>query len=123
MDVAEFEHWLGGIASLNEPQRRQAWQALALSEAADSGDVRPAVVDISTAGPAPAKAPAWPSQRAGAARVAELGQRRVDIVGCPHCERLAPLSLQGLPPHVQRTDEDALGPFAHEGQMGERARE
>lgn len=86
MDVAEFEHWLGGIASLNEPQRRQAWQALALSEAVDSGDVRPAVVDISTAGPAPAKAPAWPSQRAGAARVAELGQRRVDIVGCPHCD-------------------------------------
>src|SRR5271165_5884820 len=86
MDVAEFEHWLGGIASLNEPQRRQAWQALALSEAADSGDVRPAVVDISTTDPAPAKAPAWPSQRAGAPRVAELGQRRVDIIGCPHCD-------------------------------------
>ena len=88
MDVAKFEHWLGGIASLNERQRRQAWQALALSEAADSRDVEPAVVDISTTGPAPApdKAPAWPSQRAGAARVAELGQRRVDIIGCPHCD-------------------------------------
>jgi len=37
-------------------------------------------------------------------------------------ERFAPLSLQGLPPHVQRTDEDATGPFAHEGQMGRAGR-
>ena len=87
MDVAEFEHWLGGIGSLNEPQRRQVWQALALSEAAASRDGWPAVVDISTTDPAPTpdKARARPSPRAGAARVAELGQRRVDIIGCPHC--------------------------------------
>ena len=52
MDAAKFEHWLGGMASLNERQRRQAWQALALSEVADGRDVEPAVVDISTTGPA-----------------------------------------------------------------------
>jgi len=38
MDVAAFEHWLGEIAALNLLQRRQAWQALALSEASDSYD-------------------------------------------------------------------------------------
>jgi transposase-like protein len=87
MDVAEFEHWLGGIGSLNEAQRRQAWQALALAEAADSGEVwASVVVDISTTEPAPAEAPARHSQQAGAVRVAELGQRRVDIIGCPHCD-------------------------------------
>jgi hypothetical protein len=40
MDVAAFEHWLGEIAALNLLQRRQAWQALALSEASDSLTVR-----------------------------------------------------------------------------------
>jgi hypothetical protein len=38
MDLSAFETWLGGIAALTGPQRRQAWQALALSETADSGD-------------------------------------------------------------------------------------
>lgn len=36
MDVADFEPWLGWIASLTFPQRRRTWQALALSEASDS---------------------------------------------------------------------------------------
>ena len=39
MDLSAFETWLGGIAALTGPQRRQAWQALALSETADSGDI------------------------------------------------------------------------------------
>jgi hypothetical protein len=39
MDVADFEDWLGGIAALTPPQRRQAWQALALSEASDLDDI------------------------------------------------------------------------------------
>jgi transposase-like protein len=97
MDVAEFEHWLDGIASLNEPQRRRAWQVLALSEAADSDDAEtgaPQAVGIASVDPAlagapsglPPSPPARPSERAGAARVAELGQRRVDIIGCPHCD-------------------------------------
>ena len=38
MDLTVFEAWLGGIAALTEPQRRRAWQALALSEAAESHD-------------------------------------------------------------------------------------
>lgn len=33
MDAATFETWLGGIAGLNEAQRRRAFEALALSEA------------------------------------------------------------------------------------------
>jgi len=105
MDAAKFEHWLGGMAWLNERQRRQAWQALALSEVVDGRDVEPAVVDISTTGPAPApdKAPAWPSQRAGAARVAELGQRRVDTMGCPHCDcrDVAPWGTAGALPRYR----------------------
>jgi len=39
MDLAMFDAWLGGIATLTEPQRRRAWQALALSEAAESDDL------------------------------------------------------------------------------------
>src|SRR6476659_1009313 len=35
VDVAEFDRWLSGIAVLTPPQRRQAWQSLALSEASD----------------------------------------------------------------------------------------
>jgi hypothetical protein len=38
MDVAEFDCWLSGIAALTTPQRRQAWQTLALSEASDCDD-------------------------------------------------------------------------------------
>jgi len=36
MDVALFEHWLGGIAAPTLSRRQQAGQALALSEASDS---------------------------------------------------------------------------------------
>ena len=36
MDLAVFETWLVGIAALTEAQRRRAWLALALAEAADS---------------------------------------------------------------------------------------
>ena len=38
MDMAEFGCWLNGIAALTPPQRRQAWQTLALSEASDCDD-------------------------------------------------------------------------------------
>jgi hypothetical protein len=67
MDPTVFETWLGKIVALTEPQRRWAWQALALSETADSNDIEnPALV------PQP--------NPAGAASVGELGQRRVDII-------------------------------------------
>ena len=99
MDVAAFERWLDGIAVLNEPQRRRAWQALALSEASDSHDGEtgaPSAMGMASAGPAaapgepPAAIPPSPSarplNRVGTDVVAELGQRRVDSIGCPHCD-------------------------------------
>jgi transposase-like protein len=97
MDVAEFEHWLGAIAALTRRQRQQAWQALALSEAADSIDIEtgePLDVNMASVGvvtepgepPAEVSSPAArPSNRVGTDIVAELGQYRVDSVGCPHC--------------------------------------
>ena len=39
MDPTEFETWLGEVSALTEPQRRRAWQALALSETADGGEI------------------------------------------------------------------------------------
>ncbi len=38
MDTAEFDGWLSRIAALTPPQRRQAWQTLALSEASVCDD-------------------------------------------------------------------------------------
>jgi len=92
MDLTTFENWLGGIGSLTEPQRRLAWQALALSEAADGQDIpRSTGADQggsrfgqTAAEPQPASPPPV-SNPVGAAGVAALGQRRVDSVGCPHC--------------------------------------
>jgi hypothetical protein len=86
MEASAFETWLGRIAVLSEPQRRQAWQALALSEAVDddgiegpgsAGQVAPRVERAAEKPPA--------ANSSGAASVAELGQRRVDTLGCPHC--------------------------------------
>ena len=73
MDQPTFKTWLIGIAALTEPQRRQAWQALALCGTEDE--------------PLPATLPpqAQPRSEIGTASIAELGQRRVDSVGCPHC--------------------------------------
>ena len=95
MDLSAFETWLGGIAALTGPQRRQAWQALALSETADSGDIGtetsldPGASRFERTEGEPQRArrlPLAPSaDQAGAASVAELGQCRVDSVGCPHC--------------------------------------
>jgi hypothetical protein len=39
MNPTAFETWLGGIAALTEPQRRRAWQALALPEPAGGSDI------------------------------------------------------------------------------------
>ena len=36
MEPTAYEAWLCGIPALTEPQRRRAWQALALCEAAES---------------------------------------------------------------------------------------
>jgi transposase-like protein len=97
MDLTAFETWLGGIAALTELQRRRAWQALALSEMADSRDIEthsawdqgasrfdPAADEPQPARPPPQARPA--DQADVASSIAELGQRRVDSVGCPHCD-------------------------------------
>ena len=95
MDLAVFETWLGGIAALTEAQRRRAWLALALAEAADSSCIEaPSLPAEGVSGfdqasdetrptvPSPQARPATP---VGTASIAELGQHRVDRVGCPHC--------------------------------------
>ena len=93
MNLKAFEAWLGGIATLTETQRRRAWQALALSAAADSGDIEPRPAALEQArsrldraldDPRPARPPL--ASQIGTASVAALGQRRVDSVGCPHCD-------------------------------------
>ena len=98
MDVAEFDGWLSAIAALTPRQRQQAWQTLALSEASEDDDIEtapPGGVDSASSGPAatpdqpPTATPspmAQPLNRLGSDVVAELGQRRVDRIGCPHCD-------------------------------------
>jgi hypothetical protein len=106
MDVAAFTDWLNGIPALTPPQRRQAWQRLALAEASDCDDSETGPlwgVDIASSCPAspPDQPPAFtpspvarPLNRLGTNVVAELGQRRVDSIGCPHCS-IAAMSCTG----------------------------
>jgi transposase-like protein len=82
MDLRTFESWLVGIDTLTEPQRRLAWQALALSETGDSYDIE----KREASDQAPSLSERVPAKLVGAASVAEIGQRRVDSVGCPHCD-------------------------------------
>src|SRR3954447_1137119 len=83
MEPTAYEAWLCGITALTEPQRCRAWQSLALFEAAESRDIgTPGSLERGADGAAD-KAP--PADQVGAARIAELGQRRVDSLGCPHC--------------------------------------
>ena len=98
MGVANFEGWVGGMAALTLPQCRDAWRTLALSETADSGATEneiasgadiPDVANEAARDDLPvvlSPSSERPSIRAGADLVAALGQRRVDSVGCPHCE-------------------------------------
>src|SRR3954453_4439532 len=92
MEPTAYEAWLCGITALTEPQRRRAWQSLTLFEAAESRDIgTPGSLERGVDGaadePPPAILPsqAPPADQVGAARIAELGQRRVDSLGCPHC--------------------------------------
>jgi transposase-like protein len=86
MDTGTFETWLRAVPTLTGAQRRQAFQVLALSEAAETGDVEareawrrePAGADRA----ADAASLAVPG---GTLSVAALGQRRVNSIGCPHC--------------------------------------
>jgi transposase-like protein len=96
MDQTTFKSWLSGIALLTEPQRRSAWQTLALSEAAarPEAEALAASERISAHGepltdplqPAILPGPRHTAERGGTSSVADLGQCRVDSVGCPHCD-------------------------------------
>jgi transposase-like protein len=99
MDNAGFYRWVREITELNHLQRRQAWQALALSEAADNFDgdfgeplsasiASAEVVAKATGGPQAviASSETQRLRSVGTVAVAALGQRRVDSIGCPHCE-------------------------------------
>ena len=101
MDVAAFDGWLSAIAALTPRQRQQAWQTLALSEASAGDAIEtapPRGVDSASSGaaatpdqppPATPSPVAQPLNRPGSEVVAELGQRRVASIGCPHCESRA----------------------------------
>jgi hypothetical protein len=136
MDVAEFQEWSGGIARLSRAQRRQTFQTLALSEASDSydddlGECREvdAVTAVSGDTPGGTLAAAEPSMPAPLSRaqtdgLAGLGQRRVKPRVPPlrrprgHAlgkgEWRATIPLQKLRADLQRSDENAVGPFAEE---------
>jgi transposase-like protein len=96
MDPITFKSWLSGIASLTDPQRRSAWQALALSEttanpgaealaASEQAPVhaKPPAAQVQRADP---PAPPLAAERRSTASIAELCQCRVDSLGCPHCD-------------------------------------
>lgn len=90
MDHTIFETWLDEIASLTEPQRRRVWQTLALSESTDGPGTamprsmpRTASRQVRSADEPPPQA--QPRSGVDPASIADLGQQRVDSVGCPHC--------------------------------------
>jgi hypothetical protein len=74
MDATAFGAWLGGVAGLSEAQRQQALQVLAYPTI-------PAIAEVVL----PAPGEARPADPVGVAGIAELGQRRVASLGCPHC--------------------------------------
>lgn len=84
MDPTAFESWLSEIAALTEPQRRRALEALGSSATADSPAIE-ICCQVEQDAFGVAEAAAVPPNPARAASVAEPGQRRVDSVGCPHC--------------------------------------
>jgi transposase-like protein len=96
MDPTTFKGWLSAIALLTEPQRRSAWQALALSDAAAStGTEAPAALKPVAPGatlpldqidPAHLLVSRPAAERDRTTSVAGLGQCRVDSVGCPYCD-------------------------------------
>lgn len=84
MDRTAFQAWLEAIAALTEAQRLAALEALfvLVTDAAGTPVAAPAI-DVSAA----TQVSASQSVMAGcAADIALLGQRRVDISGCPHCD-------------------------------------
>jgi len=101
MDAGTFEIWLRAVRSLTEAQRRQAFQALASSEAAETDGMEgPAAWRRESADAEPIAAAPSPAVRDGPGAVAMLGQCKVDRIGCPHCAHLGVVrwgTASGLP--------------------------
>jgi transposase-like protein len=90
MDVAEFQIWLGGIERLSAAQRRQTFQALDGTCDRDAGKCSEAgaaavISDIAPDCALPVEDASALLNRVGTASLAEIGQRRVEYMGCPHC--------------------------------------
>ena len=89
MERTAFEAWFGGISVLTEAQRLLVLQTLASSKRADGDGVgvgSASILDPILAGPASEAAGSKPGVGVDTASVADLGQCRVDSVGCPHCQ-------------------------------------
>ncbi len=93
MEAGAFGAWLVGLGQLSAQQRRRVWQTLALSEASDGDQGSPdgtfpggALTGAGEATLSMGSPAAQPSKLVGSESIADLGQRRVDSVGCPHCE-------------------------------------
>lgn len=87
MDPLMFETWLGGITALTAPQRCQVWQTMALSESVDAGGIETGGLPIPFEARVDQTVNAPPSvASAGTPGLAEIGQRRIDSTGCPHCQ-------------------------------------
>jgi transposase-like protein len=86
MERTAFETWLGGISVLTEAQRLLVLQTLGSPKRPDGDGVGPAsILDPASADRASEAAGSDPAVGLDAASVGDLGQRRVDSVGCPHC--------------------------------------
>jgi transposase-like protein len=87
MERTAFETWLGGISVLTEAQRLLVLQTLGSPKRPDGDGVGPAsILDPASADRASEAAGSDPAVGLDAASVGDLGQRRVDSVGCPHCQ-------------------------------------
>ena len=74
MEATAFAIWLDGIADLTGSQRQQALQVLTLPATPDIAEPVLPVRDEPRA-----------ADLVGVPGIAELGQRRVASIGCPHC--------------------------------------
>ena len=88
MDAVEFQDWLGGIGRLSTTQLRQSFQELALFEASNSlgGAVNQCSKDnAATVASESAPVCSPPLPQVGADTLAGIAHRRVESMGCPHC--------------------------------------
>lgn len=90
MDPTAFETWLNGIVALSAAQRREVRQAMSRLERADPAAIETGCVPglANTCGNLTVGA-SLRAASSSVAGIAEIGQRRIDSTGCPHCESSA----------------------------------